>query len=488
MTKRILSTILVLFILTALAAGCAEKKDAGSSDDMSSDVTANTEPTETTEPQPNLPDLTFEGEQLMFLVRGPSFVEWQSQDIYVEVQNSEPVNDAVFNRNLYLEEKYEVKIREYGASDVGATAKKSFAANSPDYDVCMANTSESASLASQGYLLNLFDIDHIDLSRNWWDQRSVSQMSINNLLFFCTGDLSIMANDATWILMFNKDLIIDFTLDVPYELVAENKWTIDKMTEMSVDVSKDLDGDGKWKWDTDQYGFVTHESSCEGFFFGSGCNIIAKDSDDMPYLNMNGERVVTVIEKANSLIANKELVVNGSIQALSPTTQMQPVFESGRSLFYGEVMQCIIRLRAMEIDFGVIPFPKLDESQESYNHYVNVTAAMMSVPITNNKLEMTGFMLEAMAAKSKSTLQKAYYEICLEGKFMRDEESSGMLDIILKTRNYDIGYIYNWGNLFTAFRNCLNKGNTEFASNYAKVEKSALKAMDKTVTAWLNAQ
>ena len=39
-------------------------------------------------------------------------------------------------------------------------------------------------------------------------------------------------------------------------------------------------------------------------------------------------------------------------------------------------------------------------------------------------------MLEAMAAKSKYTLQKAYYDICLEGKFMRDEESSAMLDII----------------------------------------------------------
>jgi len=67
---------------------------------------------------------------------------------------------------------------------------------------------------------------------------------------------------------------------------------------------------------------------------------------------------------------------------------------------------------------------------------------------------------------------------------MRDEESSAMLYIIQKTRNYDIGYIYNWGSLFTAFRTCITKGDTDFASKYAKSEKSAIKTMDKTVDFW----
>jgi len=139
----------------------------------------------------------------------------------------------------------------------------------------------------------------------------------------------------------------------------------------------------------------------------------------------------------------------------------------------------------MEIDFGVIPFPKLDETQPTYNHFVHTTAAMMSIPVTNLDLENTTIMLEAMAAKSKYTLQRAYYDICLEGKFMRDEESAAMLDIILDTRNFDIGYIYNWGNLFTNFRNVLTSGKGDLASQYAKAEKSAVAQMEKTVEAWL---
>jgi hypothetical protein len=285
--------------------------------------------------------------------------------------------------------------------------------------------------------------------------------------------------------MFNKKLIDDYSLESPYTLVTDNKWTIDKMLEMGTAVSADLNGDGVMKWDADQFGFVTHESSCEGFFFGSGCNVIGKDADDMPYLNMSNDRVISVIEKATKLISDKNIVVNGSVLTLDPVKQMQPIFQGGRSLFYGEVMQCIIRLRAMEIDFGVLPFPKLDETQESYNHFVHVTGCMVSVPLTNPDTDKTGVILEAMAAKSKYTLQKAYYDICLTGKFTRDEESSAMLDIILKTRNYDIGYIYNWGNLFTAFRTCITKGDTDFASKYAKSEKAATTALDKTVASWL---
>lgn len=482
-TKHI-SMLLAMALILLVMAGCASDKPT-SNIETASQSTEEAETTAEVEEQPDLPTVNMDGKEFVFIVRGPSYNEWQSQDIYVEEQNGEPIVDAVYTRNVFLEDKYNMKIREHGSSDVGNEARRSIVAGSSDYDVVMANTSETSSLATQRLLYNLHNLPYLDLSRDWWDQRSVKQLSIGNRLFFCTGDLSIMANDATWILMFNKPMILDNKLESPYDLVNENRWTIAKMLEMAKVTVKDLDGDGKMKHDVDSYGFVTHESSNEGFFFGSGCNIVTKDENDMPQLSMMNERVLKVIEEAYDLIGNREIVVNGSVQSLDPVKQMQPIFESGRSLFYGEVMQCIIRLRTMEIDFGVLPFPKLDETQATYNHFIHVTAAMMSVPVTNLELENTSIMLEAMAAKSKYTLQKAYYDICLEGKFMRDDESAAMLDIILDTRNFDIGYIYNWGNLFTHFRTVLTNGKGDFASKYAKAESSAYKQMEKTVESWL---
>ena len=475
---------MALLLIAFFVLGCADNASDTPKDTTSSGTTVAVD-IEEVEIKPDLPDIKYDGEDFITMVRGVSFVEWQSQDIFAEEQNGDPINDAVYLRNVYLEETYNVKIQEFQATDPGNQAKKSITAGSDDYQVVMANTSESATLASQNLLYNLHDIPYMDLTKPWWDQRSVDQLSIGGKLFFCTGDLSIMANDATWIQMFNKNLINDYSLESPYDLVNAGKWTVDNMVEMGRAVASDLDGDGSLKWEIDQFGFVTHESSCEGFFFGSGCNIVSKDDDGMPYLNMANDRVIKVIERATPMISDKTLVVNGSVQTLEPVAQMQPIFESGRSLFYGEVMQCIIRLRAMDIDFGVIPFPKLDLEQDEYNHFIHVTACMVSVPLTNTDLDKTGILLEAMSAKSKYSLQEAYYDICLEGKFMRDEESTAMLDIILETRNYDIGYIYNWGNLFTSFRTSITKGDTDFASKYAKAEKGAIKAMDKTVASWL---
>lgn len=453
---------------------------------FSADTTSEEVFTEPPEILPDLPEIKFDGYEMVFCVRGESFNEWESQDIYEEEQNGEPINDAVYFRNVFLEEKYDIKIRQFGASDVAASAKKAIVAGASDYDVIMGNTAETATtLASQGYLISLFDIPYLDTSKPWWDQRSVDQLSIGKKLYFMTGDLSIMANDATWILMFNKSMRDDYGLDNPYDLVYDNKWTYDKMFELMQVTASDLNGDGKNTSTDDQYGLATHDSTLEGLFFASGTRTVSKDENDIPYIDMYSERLVNVIDKANKIMADPTITCNASTLSLDMHTGLRPIFETGRALFFGEVMQCIIRLRTMEIDFGVLPFPKFNEAQEEYNHFIHTTACMVSIPMTNTELERTGIMLEAMAAKSKYTLQPAYYDICLDGKFMRDEESKGMLDIILATRNYDIGYIYNWGSLFTTFADCVKKGSTDFASKYTTAETKAQTAMEKTIAVWL---
>lgn len=481
------SLILIVGVIFTLVTSCADTDSGNKSQLMATTVNTNENvTTETTELQPDIPaDANFDGHNFIVLVRGETFNEWQSQDIYVVEQNGEPVNDAVYTRNVYLEEKLNIKINEsQGSGDLAALAKKSIQAGSNDYDVLMVNTTESSSLATQGFLHDLNMVPYLDLEKPWWDQRSVNQLSLANKLYFMTGDLSIMANDATWILMFNKDIAENYNVESLYDAVSNETWTMDKMLQIMEDVSEDLNGDGAMKQTDDLFGFLTHTSSYEGFFFGTGSHVASKDIDDLPYLNMNNERMMGVVEKTSKLMINP--IATAPLN-LDPVTVMQPIFEGNRSLFYGEVMQCIIRLRAMEVDFGVLPFPKFDESQEEYNHFIHTTACMVSIPLTNMELERTGIILEAMAAKSTSTLQVAYYETCLEGKFIRDEESQDMLDIILKTRNYDIGYIYAWGGLFEAFKSSASSGNNDFASRYEKAESAAVTAMEKTLTSWIEA-
>jgi hypothetical protein len=95
-------------------------------------------------------------------------------------------------------------------------------------------------------------------------------------------------------------------------------------------------------------------------------------------------------------------------------------------------------LRAMETDFGIIPTPKYDEYQENYFTFVEMSSSMVSVPVTAD-LNFTGHIAEALAYESVSTVTPAFYDLTLQTKTARDDESEAMLDIIFNNKIFDLG-------------------------------------------------
>ena len=77
----------------------------------------------------------------------------------------------------------------------------------------------------------------------------------------------------------------------------------------------------------------------------------------------------------------------------------------------------------MEADFGIIPYPKLDEAQKQYVSRVEYYFPTI-VPINSDSLGITGVMLEALQSESAKTVRPAYYDIALKTKYTRDDESA----------------------------------------------------------------
>ena len=427
---------------------------------------------------PNLPEKDWGEQTITFLVRGTEYNEWESQDIYAEEETGEPVNDAVYRRNAILEARHNFLIRQFGSSGLQGRAERSMRPGSDDYQIFMCNTQETNNLALRGYLTNLNELPHLDLSREYWDQNSIYGFTVEGNTLFMTGDLSIMAHDATWILMFNKQLLQDLQLDSPYDLVRNNKWTADTMYNIMRETARDLNGDGVMRGSDDLFGLTTHDSTFDGLFFGMGMRVSIMENG-IPQLAMNNERITTVMEKT-AAIMDSDVTYNADWQLIAQC------FEEDRALFYGEVLQCVIRRRNMDTDFGVIPFPKLDENQADFAHMVHVTACMVGVPnsLGDDEKEFAAFVLEAMAAESRNLLIPAYYTIALEGKFMRDEESKDMLDIILRTRSYDLGYVANWGNLFSSYVSTVRRGSADFASVWERAAEAAQARMERDIEAY----
>ena len=116
---------------------------------------------------------------------------------------------------------------------------------------------------------------------------------------------------------------------------------------------------------------------------------------------------------------------------------------SGRVLFHTDPLSVSMRIRATELDFGILPYPK----REGMDEYLSLSWNGFMVVPTTADLDKVGIVSEALAAQSYRHVIPAYYDILLTHQLIRDEESREMLDIIFSGATYCFGM--NFGNRTT---------------------------------------
>ena len=100
----------------------------------------------------------------------------------------------------------------------------------------------------------------------------------------------------------------------------------------------------------------------------------------------------------------------------------------------------------MDCEFGILPFPKYDENQNTYISTMDPGFMTLTcIPVSNSSLEETGIFLEYYAWLGHSMIMPAFYDILLTGKIVRDEESVQMLDLIFDSLIQDMGGTFNLG-------------------------------------------
>lgn len=494
MKKQALTLMLAISMMLPLLVACAENaanNDESISPAVSTTPTSSEEETvpdveeEETELLPDIPDLDFGGRTFTFLTSGindTNGTDWETYDIYVEEYTGDVINDAVMDRNLYLEDAYNIKIAEYKTS--GTTLSEiqtEVKAAAGAFDAAMTHFENGASLAQSGSLHNLYDIPYIDLTKPWWDQRGVEDMNLMGGVFLATGDITVIDNDATWVLMFNKQMHEDLGLDDLYDLVREDRWTYDTFYTMAAGASIDTNGDGQLKWKDDIFGFLTSSYSSQGLMYASGEKLVTRDSDNNLVAISDVNRLSGVVEVAAKIMGDKMITFQTGYEG-SGSADLRIIFEEGRGLFFGEVMQCIIRMRDSETQFGLVPWPKYDETQKDFYNLIHTSAGRgVVIPVSQTDYEFVGAIIEAMAAKSMYTVTPAYYDVALTYKYMRDTESAEMLDIILASRIYDLGLIANYGSMASNIASIITSGAGNLSSTWAKTEKVFRKTMEKAV-------
>lgn len=489
------SFISVLLILSlAFYCSCSKNTDAENDDKSADNIDAeeNSAAETTTERlTADLPDIDMKGRDFTVLCCTHPFENYVQRDIFAQEENGDIINDAVYRRNRIVEARLNCVINEYVVpyGGVSAEVSKRVKAGDSGIDAAAVYLNQFGTLATQNMLIEYGNLPHIDLDKPWWDKNSVESLSISNKLFATCSDFLVYDKRMTMTIVFNKKIIADYGLEDIYTLIKNGEWTLDKMREMTKGIAADLDGNGKYD-DNDRYGVITSNDSFICFINGGDEYIAKKDENDRPYITLNSDKAIDVIDDICDFLFEPSNCLNAQTYAPrsswdSYTGGMALMFEEEKALFANVFMNDVESLRGMDADFGIIPPPKYSKEQRQYYSNVNpYVATAIIVPQTCPSPEESSAALEALSCEGKYLLQPAYYDVCLNTKIARDEESSEMLDIIFQNRVYDVGNIYNFAGISDKLNTMAAGNNRNFTSMYEKSENVTQQAIDKIVSSF----
>ncbi len=361
---------------------------------------------------------------------------------HVEEINGEPVNDALYSRSAAVESKLGIDIELYATSlaEVNELIRQSVASNDHQYDVFWQHAQNMAvTNVCDGRVYDLASIEAFDFSKPWWQEVLMTEIAVGDGRYMAVGDINLYLWEFRTAMVFNKDLMKDYGIAYPYESVKNGNWTIDRFLETVTDFGQDLDGDGVFGEVADDLfglgGACT--VSFNGFYFGADKTVFRKDDDNLPYFTGLTDDYFEFFEKLSAVVSDKT------------TTDyrwgFQDTFIDNRMLFFTGSIGYLNYFRRLDMDFGLVPYPKENEEQESYQSFVTGQFQPLAIPVCNPDPDRTGVILENLAAESYRRLRDPYFHNLQEGKYVRDDESIDMLKLIYASPCHTyIEYVYNW--------------------------------------------
>lgn len=205
MKKKLLSLILALLMtsssFTMIACGESEvNKDNSaestpSADDKSTETTddaSNATPGNSRLAVPDdLPDVTYNGSEFRVVTKANNSGFDFNEEICVDELNGEADNDAIFNRNLLIENRFDVKILCTPNNSSQDLMVQAATAGTDDYHIAGYHQWESAIPIMANAALNWLDAPYVDLDKPWHNSLSNYEATINGQLYSICSDLSI---------------------------------------------------------------------------------------------------------------------------------------------------------------------------------------------------------------------------------------------------------------------------------------------------------
>lgn len=440
--------------------------------------------------------LKFNGETVTVFLREAASIFDTRGEFIAEAANGEVVNDAVYKRNLEIEDTLNVQLAYQIApgSDYSVYAnmlRKSHMAGDKAYDIYAMYAYFCVELATGSLMYNLNTLPYLDLGKPWWNQNFIDEITLNDRLFYIVGDISLTATQCTNAMFFNKQLIASYFGDLNlYETVYDGKWTIDYFNNLIKGTYVDVNGDSVHD-NGDKYGVALHAVSIpmDAYMDAFDLHITEKDQEGIPRLAYKNERSISAFEKLYSLMFENDSVLFGP-STLENYYDVQTKFGNSESIFLIDIYMAAEKLRNMTDDYGVLPIFKYDEAQEGYYTNTADIYSLFGIAAGTKDPEVTGAVFELLGELSYDYVTPAYFEIALKQKYARDNEDAVMYDMVLAGNRFNFGFVYSacMGNMIHLWRGLLGSQNKNFVSGYDGIESSCVAQLDKLIKAYAEMQ
>lgn len=234
MKKKMLALLLAALMTAPALLSCASQnpetpdETAEAQTEAVEEVSAEEAPAENVDEngylKDDLPELDYGGQQVCVLY----WSDVENQEFEAEELTGEIVNDAIFQRNIDVEDRLNVKYSWVGTpgnngskDQYVAQARESFAAGDGAYDIYAAYSRTIGASVVNALTRSLQDSEYIDYEKPWWPDNLLEESTINGRLYFVSGDISTNVLHMMYCMYYNKQLFEDYGLGDPTGMVFE---------------------------------------------------------------------------------------------------------------------------------------------------------------------------------------------------------------------------------------------------------------------------
>lgn len=437
--KNMLALILAALLLPSSMTACGESQTETTADTMDNTATDTVEIGDTDMEgreavSDDLPEKDFEGADFTILS-----YNFSAGYMYAEELTGEAFNDALYNRDTKVSDRFHVNIVTDCSLDYTAVSnaiKTSVTAGEDVYDLIAYQYVQMGVDVLSDVYMNFRDVPYINFDNPWWNSSTDALLTYKGRTFLALGSLNLSTISGSNCCYYNLDIAEQYEMDDIFSIVNEGHWTLDKLIEGANVAYVDTNGNGK-RDNEDQFGFVYSQNMDMG-----GIQVYDKlicefdDNGNLVLDNYYDEKLISIVEKLYSMQYEQEGIWSEAVWNLGIN-----MFVTNQTLSaFGNLSQSQWGLRDADIDYAIIPIPKWSEEQEKY--VTAVGGDTQAVLRTAGDLEMLGVIIEALNAESWRTCESAYYENTIKYKSTRREENLEILDMMMENRAFDFGVVY----------------------------------------------